>query len=216
MADLPHDLGPGVECFVDAVAEAHEAERILLVLGSSHGVWDLVLGPDVLQHSQHRLVNGKCREMSATLWAEVMNICILPGTGATLRLKTNCAHQVWCSSWLSRPHWRLHELGPTVQQSQTPHRQRGWPGSSLQRPPPSVSKQRTSRASATSTCTTPPSNNPSSQKNSRFCNPTCCADCGRGSVLLVIHMPAHVRPQRSSDFLVSWEWTGVWGRRGRG
>lgn len=59
VAHFTHDLGTGVKCLVDAVSKAHEAERVLLVLGARQGLGDGLLAADLLQHVQHCLHTGQ-------------------------------------------------------------------------------------------------------------------------------------------------------------
>src|SRR3546814_17358800 len=61
VAGLLHHLGARVVVFVDPVPEAHEAEGIVLVLGALDKLGDAVLGADLGQHLQHRLVGAAVR-----------------------------------------------------------------------------------------------------------------------------------------------------------
>ena len=62
VADALHDARSGVVRLVHAVAEAHEAEGVALVLGARERLRDVVLAADALQHLQHRLVRAAvCR-----------------------------------------------------------------------------------------------------------------------------------------------------------
>ena len=58
MAGLLHDLGARIVVLVDAVAEAHQAERIVLVLGALDVLRDAVDGADLLQHLERGLVGA--------------------------------------------------------------------------------------------------------------------------------------------------------------
>ncbi len=58
MAHRPHDLGTGVVGLVDAVAEAHEAEGVVLVLGPLQRIRDVLYMPNNLQHAQHGLIGS--------------------------------------------------------------------------------------------------------------------------------------------------------------
>ena len=58
VAGLLHDLGARIVVLVDPVAEAHQAERIVLVLGAGDEFRDAVDGADLLQHVERRLVGA--------------------------------------------------------------------------------------------------------------------------------------------------------------
>src|ERR1700694_2329752 len=56
MQGLPHNRGPWVVVFINAIAEPCELDRIVLVLGALDVFWDAGDRSDLLQHHQHRLV----------------------------------------------------------------------------------------------------------------------------------------------------------------
>src|SRR5690606_29691421 len=56
VAGLFHDLGARVEVLVHAMAEAHQLERIVLVLGLGHELVDVLHAADFVEHGQHRFV----------------------------------------------------------------------------------------------------------------------------------------------------------------
>jgi hypothetical protein len=58
---LLHHLGARVEVLVDPVAEAHEAERVVLVLGLGDELRDAVGRADLAQHLQAGLVRAAMR-----------------------------------------------------------------------------------------------------------------------------------------------------------
>ena len=58
MAALLHHLGARIVALVHAVAEAHQAEGVVLVLGLGHVSVDVPLVADFRQHVQHRLVGA--------------------------------------------------------------------------------------------------------------------------------------------------------------
>src|SRR5690606_37556347 len=63
VADLPHDFGTRVEVLVNAVAEAHQAEGVVLVLGAFDELVDVGLVTDLVEHGQHGFVGA------AVCWA---------------------------------------------------------------------------------------------------------------------------------------------------
>src|SRR3546814_12585580 len=56
MAGLLHYLGPGIVVLIDAMPEAHQAERIVLVLRPFDEFGDLVLRSDLRKHIDNGLV----------------------------------------------------------------------------------------------------------------------------------------------------------------
>ena len=58
---LLHDLGARIVVLVDAVAEAHQAEIVLRVLGALDVFRDAVDGADLAEHLQRRLVGAAVR-----------------------------------------------------------------------------------------------------------------------------------------------------------
>ena len=67
MRGLLHDLGARVVVLVDAVAEAHQAEGIVLVLGAGDEFGDVVDMADLAQHVERRLVGATmCRSPQAS------------------------------------------------------------------------------------------------------------------------------------------------------
>ena len=61
VAGLLHDLGARIVVLVDAVAEAHQAERVVLVLGAGDELRDAVGRADLGQHLERRLVGAAMR-----------------------------------------------------------------------------------------------------------------------------------------------------------
>ena len=61
MAGVLQHLGAGIVILVDAVAEAHEAERVVGVLGTLDELGDPLTVADLAQHLQHRLVRAAMR-----------------------------------------------------------------------------------------------------------------------------------------------------------
>ncbi len=58
MAGLLHDLGARVVALVHAMAEAHQAEGVITVLGFGDELVDVLLVADFVEHVQHRLVGA--------------------------------------------------------------------------------------------------------------------------------------------------------------
>src|SRR5690625_4498084 len=58
MSRLLHYLGPWIIVLVDPVTKTHQPEGIVLVLGPRDELGNAVLGADLLQHPQHRLVGA--------------------------------------------------------------------------------------------------------------------------------------------------------------
>lgn len=58
VAGLLHDLGARVEVLVDTMAEAHQLERIVLVLGLLDELVDVGHVADLVEHAQHRFVRA--------------------------------------------------------------------------------------------------------------------------------------------------------------
>ena len=61
VAGLLHDLGARIVVLVDAVAEAHQAEAVVLVLGALDEFRDAVDRADLAQHLERRLVGAAMR-----------------------------------------------------------------------------------------------------------------------------------------------------------
>ena len=61
VAGLLHDLGARIVVLVDAVAEAHQAERIVLVLGPLDVLGNAVDGADLLEHVERGFVGAAVR-----------------------------------------------------------------------------------------------------------------------------------------------------------
>ena len=73
VAGLFHDLGARIEVAIDAVTEAHQLERVFLVLGLVDEALDVFLGlfTDLVEHGQHGFVGAavcrapQCRDTGA-------------------------------------------------------------------------------------------------------------------------------------------------------
>ena len=61
MAGLAQHLGARIEVLVDAMAEAHQHEIVVLVLGALHEFGDAVLAADLHQHLEDRFVGAAMR-----------------------------------------------------------------------------------------------------------------------------------------------------------
>src|SRR5262245_47118020 len=66
MAALPHHRGAWVVVLVDAVAEAHQTEIVVLGLGALDEFGDALLAADLAQHAEHGLVGAAMRRAPQT------------------------------------------------------------------------------------------------------------------------------------------------------